>query len=84
MQKYNIDILNIRDKQYPKMLKEIYDPPISLYIIGNKEILNNASIAIVGCREATEYGKKAAKYFAYNLSKNGTNIVSGLAKGIDS
>lgn len=84
MQKYNIDILNIRDKQYPKMLKEIYDPPISLYIIGNKEILNNASIAIVGCRGATEYGKKAAKYFAYNLSKKGINIVSGLAKGIDS
>ena len=84
MQKNNIDILNIRDKQYPKMLKEIYDPPISLYIIGNKKILNNVSIAIVGCREATEYGKKSAKYFAYNLSKNGINIVSGLAKGIDS
>ena len=60
MQKNNIDILNIRDKQYPKMLKEIYDPPISLYIIGNKKILNNVSIAIVGCREATEYGKKSA------------------------
>ena len=55
MQKNNIDILNIRDKQYPKMLKEIYDPPISLYIIGNKKILNNVSIAIVGCRDCLLY-----------------------------
>ena len=84
MQKYDIDIINIKDKEYPQILKNIYDPPISLYIIGNKDILNNASIAVVGCREATEYGKKAAKYFAYNLSKKGINIVSGLAKGIDS
>lgn len=84
MQKYGIDIINIKDKEYPQILKNIYDPPISFYIKGNKEILNNNSIAIVGCREATEYGKKAAKYFAYNLSKKGINIVSGLAKGIDS
>lgn len=84
MQKYGIGIINIKDKEYPQILKNIYDPPINLYIKGNKEILNNNSIAIVGCREATEYGKKAAKYFAYNLSKKGINIVSGLAKGIDS
>lgn len=52
--------------------------------MGNIEILNDVSIAIVGCREATEYGKKATTYFAYNLAKQGVNIVSGLAKGIDS
>ena len=49
-----------------------------------KEILNNKSIGIVGCRECTDYGKKATKYFAYNLSKENINIVSGLAKGVDS
>lgn len=84
LQENNIDIISITDKEYPKMLKEIYDPPISLYIRGNKEILNEKSIAIVGCRDATTYGKKAAKYFAYNLAKEGINIVSGLARGIDS
>lgn len=84
MKKNNIDIISINEKKYPKILKEIYDPPISLYIKGNTEILNNKSIAIVGCRDATEYGKKAAKYFSYNLSKKGVNIVSGLARGIDS
>lgn len=84
MEKNNIDIISINEEKYPKILKEIYDPPISLYVKGNTEILNNKSIAIVGCRDATEYGKKAAKYFSYNLSKDGFNIVSGLARGIDS
>ena len=84
LQENNIDIISITEKEYPKMLKEIYDPPISLYIRGNKEILNEKSIAIVGCRDATTYGKKAAKYFAYNLAKEGFNIISGLARGIDS
>ena len=58
---------------------------MSLYIRGNKEILNGKNVGIVGCRDCTDYGKKAAKYFAYNLSKEKSiNIVSGLAKGVDS
>lgn len=84
MKRNNIDIVTIEDQEYPQVLKEIYDPPISIYIRGNKQILNGKSIGIVGCREATQYGKSAAKYFAYNLAKKGINIVSGLAKGIDS
>lgn len=84
MQKNNIDIVSIKDKEYPQILKEIYDPPISLYMKGSKEILNHYSIAIIGCREASDYGKKVAKYFAYNLSNQNINIISGLAKGVDS
>ena len=84
MEKNDIDFISITEEKYPEILKEIYDPPISLYIKGNTEILNSNSIAIVGCRDTTEYGKKAAKYFSYNLSKKGVNIVSGLARGIDS
>lgn len=84
MQKNKIDIININVESYPQQLKKIYDAPISLYIKGNKEILNNKALAIVGCREASDYGKKAAKYFAYNLAQNKFNIVSGLAKGVDS
>ena len=84
MEKNDIDIISINEEKYPKILKEIYDPAISLYVKGNTEILNNKSIAIVGCRDATKYGKKAANYFSYNLSKKGVNIVSGLARGIDS
>lgn len=84
MKKNNIDIISIEDKQYPNILKEIYDPPICLYIRGNKEILNNKSISIVGCRKATDYGRKVARDFAYNVSKQDINIISGLAIGIDS
>ncbi len=84
MLKNNINIINIEEKEYPKSLKKIYDAPISLYIKGNSDILNNKNIAIIGCRNCSEYGKKASKYFAYNLAKNNIGIVSGLAKGIDS
>ena len=84
MEKNKIDIISIEDEEYPDLLREIYNPPINLYIRGNKDILNMPSIAIVGCRDATEYGKKNAQEFAYNLSKSGFNIVSGLARGIDS
>ena len=84
MEENNIGIVHIYEKNYPQILKEIYDPPVSLYIKGNIDILNNKSIGIVGCRECSEYGKKAAKYFSYNLSKENINIVSGLARGVDS
>ena len=85
MEENNIDIIHICEKSYPQALKQIYDAPASLYIRGNKEILNGKNIGIVGCRECTDYGKKVAKYFAYNLSKEkSVNIVSGLAKGVDS
>ena len=85
MKENNIDIIHICEKSYPHILKQIYDAPVSLYIRGNKKILNGKNVGIVGCRECTDYGKKAAKYFAYNLSKEKSiNIVSGLAKGVDS
>ena len=84
MQKENIKIITIEDKAYPQILKSIYDYPISLYIKGNTKILNNISIGIVGCREASAYGIKVAEYFSYYLAKQKINIISGLAKGIDS
>lgn len=65
------------------MLKNIYAPPILIYLIGNDEILNNKSIGIVGCRESSNYGNKSACSIAYELSKRKINVISGLAKGID-
>lgn len=84
MKQNNIEIITIKDKAYPDKLKVIYDPPIILYIKGNKKILNQKSIAIVGCRLCTKYGENIAKKIAYNLSLNNINIISGLARGIDS
>lgn len=84
MNRNNINIIHIYEENYPQILKQIYDPPVTLYIRGNKDILNNKNIGIIGCRECTDYGKKAAKYFSYNLAKENINIVSGLARGVDS
>lgn len=84
LQKQNIKVITIEDKDYPKILKTIYDYPVSIYVKGNEKILNIPAIGIVGCRESSSYGRKVAQYFAYHLSKRNINIISGLAKGIDS
>lgn len=84
MEVNKIDIISIADEDYPYLLREIYSPPVFLYIRGNKSILNDRSIAIVGCRDCSNYGKKVSQKLAYDLSNNNLNIVSGLAKGIDS
>ena len=83
MQKNKIELITYNNDCYPRKLREIYDSPISIYVSGNKEILNDKSIAIVGCRACTKYGENVAKNFAYKLSMSNINIVSGLARGID-
>ena len=84
MNENSIEIITIKDKEYPDKLKVIYDPPVVLYVKGNKNILNEKSMAIVGCRQCTKYGENVAKKLSYNLSLNNINVISGLAKGIDS
>ncbi len=77
-------VIEIGNKNYPQKLLNIYNPPKKIYLIGNERILNDFSIAIVGTRNCSKYGEKIAKSMAYNLSKHSVNVVSGLAKGIDS
>lgn len=81
--KNNIKIININEKIYPQKLKNIYAPPIVIYLKGNEKILSNPSLSIIGCRNCSIYGKQVTRYFARQISKKGINIVSGLAKGID-
>ena len=83
MLKVIIEEINIESEEYPKKLKEIYEPPLKLFVLGNKKLLNQKSVAIVGCRKPTEYGKTVAFKFSKGISENGINIVSGLASGID-
>ena len=68
---------------YPYLLSQIYAPPKKLYVLGNAQILRERSIAIAGCRDASNYGKNIARKLAYNLGKNNIITVSGLARGID-
>lgn len=82
--KHNIELITINDKGYPEKLKNINNPPICLYILGDKQNLNSKSIAIVGSRDCSDYGKTMAQAFSYLLVKNNVTVVSGLARGIDS
>lgn len=84
MKQNNIELIHIYDKYYPEKLKTIYDKPIVLYIKGNKSILNEFSLAIIGCRDHTKYGEIVAKNISYQISKNNIVTISGLARGIDS
>ena len=83
MNKNNINIITILDKDYPEKLKNIYDKPMVLFAKGNIGLLKQDGIAIVGCRDCTTYGKNTAKKLAYDLAKQNKCIISGLAKGID-
>lgn len=67
---------------YPSLLKEIYDPPLGLYIKGNA-LPSQRNIAIIGSRRCTLYGRKIAHQLAYDLAQAGFTIVSGMARGID-
>lgn len=82
--KNKIELIGINNEKYPKRLKQIYDPPLMLYAKGNIQILKDInSIAMVGGRNCSEYGKKIALELSEFLSKRKINIISGLARGID-
>jgi len=74
--------ITARDEGYPKLLKEIHDPPIGLYRKGGY-LFEHPCIAIVGSRRTTLYGQSVAKKLAGELARLGFCIVSGLARGID-
>jgi len=79
----DVKILTFENANYPQALLNIYDPPSILYVRGDESLLNQKSIAIVGTRKATHYGKTMARKLAYELASMGIVIVSGLALGID-
>ena len=82
MKASNIRFIAQSEDAFPPLLKEMYDPPISLYWKGEYNI-DRPCIAIVGSRRATLYGHSIARKFASVLSQLGFCIVSGMARGID-
>jgi len=76
-------LLTFADDTYPRLLLEITDPPPLLYVKGNPALLDHASLAMVGSRNATQQGRSNAEAFARELSEGGFTIISGLAIGID-
>ena len=78
------DILILDDGVYPALLREIYDPPITLYVKGAwSECLDQPCVAIVGSRRCSTYGQNSASMLARDLAQRGVTIVSGFARGID-
>ena len=79
-----IKCLDIDDREYPDLLREIPDPPGRLYCLGNTALLKKETIAVVGSRKVTEYGERTAMKLGKILSEAGVAVVSGLARGVDS
>lgn len=76
-------VIPITSPDYPPSLKDIYDPPIVLYVAGRILESDKMAVAIVGSRRATVYGKSVAERIARDLAARGLTIVSGGARGID-
>lgn len=81
--KYKVVKIDLDSKWYPEKLKNISCPPKQLFCLENLELFTKKSIAMIGSRNYSDYGKRATKEFAEGLAKNDICIVSGLAKGID-
>lgn len=81
----NINVISFQDVSYPQRLKNIYDPPVTLFVKGRLPAMDEqAAIGVVGTRKATPYGIKMARKMGYELTKCGGLVVTGLAEGIDS
>lgn len=76
-------ILPLDDPAYPALLRQIYDPPVMLYVRGDAAALSQPGIAIVGTRHPTPYGTGMAERLAADLAARGLAIFSGLARGVD-
>jgi len=76
-------IITYDDPAYPYLLKQIYDPPLVIFVQGNKDILNRNQLAIVGSRSASINGRETAFEIAQQLVETGLVVTSGLALGID-
>jgi DNA processing protein len=79
----NHALVTILDADYPTLLKQISDPPIALFVQGDKSLLTDLQLAIVGSRNPSSMGKETAFAFASYLAGVGLIITSGLATGID-
>ena len=80
---FGCHVLVQSDENYPAMLREIYDPPLVLYVKGELTAKDKNAVAMVGSRSTTHYGIETARKLAYQLAYVGVTVVSGGARGID-
>jgi DNA processing protein len=82
--KINGSIISLWDDEYPSLLKKIFDPPLLLYTKGRFNDVDDYSIAVVGTRQPSNYGKIQTEKIVTELTQQKITIVSGMARGIDS
>ena len=80
---FGANVVTQASPEYPRALREIYNPPIVLYVWGALTERDHHAISIVGSRKTSHYGLESAKKLAYQLAYSGLTVVSGLARGID-
>jgi len=83
IQEFGCHVLIQSDEDYPEMLRQIYDPPLALYVKGALTAKDKNAVAMVGSRLTTHYGIEVARKLAYQLAYVGVTVVSGGARGID-
>ncbi|MEW6305403.1 MAG: DNA-processing protein DprA [Verrucomicrobiota bacterium] len=83
IREFGCHVLVQSDEDYPPLLREIYDPPIVLYVKGALTAKDRNAVAMVGSRRTTHYGLEVARKLAYQMAYVGVTIVSGGARGID-
>ncbi len=83
MHNYGIQLISFKEEAYPKKLQQILDKPAYLYVRGDIKNLYMDTVAIVGARDATSYGKYIAKKLSKEIANRNVNVISGLAIGID-
>ena len=79
----DMKLITLDDAEYPVRLRQIYDPPLVLYVRGNAAALSQPGIAVIGTRHPTPYGTGMAERLACDLASRGLIILSGLARGVD-
>lgn len=84
IQEFGCHVLTQSDADYPESLRQIYDPPVVLYVRGALTAKDKNAVAMVGSRTTTHYGLEVARKLAYQLAYVGVTVVSGGARGIDS
>ncbi|MGX7013834.1 DNA-processing protein DprA [Vagococcus silagei] len=80
---HSYQFITILDDTYPERLAEIYNPPIALFLEGDIDLLENETLAVIGARKSTTYGKQMIEKIIPTIIKEKITIVSGLAKGSD-
>lgn len=78
-----VKLISPEDASYPSQLKQIYDPPLVLYVLGDAAVISQTGIAVIGTRHPTPYGSGMAERLACDLAARGLVIFSGMARGID-